>query len=417
MSDPGYNEVTIKVTAANDTGKTRDEVEAEWKSLKDIAVKINAQLVDGDEFLADAQALSNAGSDHAVHIPVRLANGDEFLAEVRALVNAAGDTSIKVPVEVQPPVVPRPRKAPDPVDVPTRAENPIDAAWRAKVAASVRALSKDFLKVPVTADTEQLRANLPGSLAELRDISKVKLTMEPEDAADLKAGVDERIRQIRTQIDVPIRAQADAAKLRADMDKAVAKATAGDGVKVPVDVDTSKAQASTRQGMQLVTKLIIAGVAAGATPAGGLLAAALDTGFIGLAVLANKSNAEVVASYKTMATTVVAEVRGASASTVPFIAQSAASMQQTVGELRDELTTSFRAAGPDLRTLTAGVDQFALNAMPGMTDSLRNSQPVIQGTASLIASLGESVGDSFGTMSQRAGAYGVAVQDLGPLTS
>lgn len=407
MSDKGRNEIKIVVTTTAEGAKAQfDELRAEGERLgsEKISMPVRASDPIDAAWRAKVNADIRATAKDALKVPLE-PDSDEFRAKVAgSLAEASAMARKPIPVDVDvddwrrqiETALAKARaevEASKPVQVPTRAENPIDSAWRAQVSAAVKSLSKDALKIPASVDTTGLRTRLAPALAELRDIAKVPVDMEPEDAARLRAAVGVRV-----------------AELRADV-------AAMQPVEVPVDVDTSRAEASAKQGMSTVTKLIIGGVAAGAPAAGGLIAAGLGLGFAGAAILAQKSNKDIVDSTREMGVETNTVIKNATSQVVPYITAATRALSNEVRELGPELGEAFSYAGPDIKMLTQGVEGFARSAMPGMTESMRNSQPVISGTASLLNSLGGTVGDVFGSMSQNAGAYGVAVQSLGPITA
>jgi hypothetical protein len=159
--------------------------------------------------------------------------------------------------------------------------------------------------------------------------------------------------------------------------------------------------------------LLTGAIVAGSPVAGAAILGGIGASFIGIAALAEKSNADVQASYKNLWSSVVSIAKQGSDPLVANFVSSANAMEAEAQKLAPQLQQAFSYAGPDLVALTRGVDDFADRSMPGITAAAANSLPVFQGVASAADALGQSVGQSLSSASQYSTQYGVVISSLG----
>ncbi|MFJ1765073.1 transglycosylase SLT domain-containing protein [Amycolatopsis sp. NPDC088138] len=162
--------------------------------------------------------------------------------------------------------------------------------------------------------------------------------------------------------------------------------------------------------------LMTAGIAAASPIAGAAIVGGIGAGFIGLTVLAQKSNEQVQQTYKTLWSNVVSQTQAATSQLVPQLVASGNQIGHTFESLEPQMRRAFSAAGPDLQALTNGVTQFATNAMPGVTSAMTNSLPIFEGIEHAASDLGTSFGTSVASIGQNSSAYGATIQSFGQIT-
>lgn len=157
------------------------------------------------------------------------------------------------------------------------------------------------------------------------------------------------------------------------------------------------------------------GLSAAAPVVSAALIGGVALGFVGMAVLAQKNNAKVKASFGDLKDQVVGEMQGASDQVVPYLVKAGNSLQQEFANLGPQLHTAFGFAGPDVAILTSGVDNLASNAMPGLVNTMRNSKPVVQGIATVLGDLGTTATTVLDDVSAHSQQFGNDLAQVGTL--
>lgn len=189
--------------------------------------------------------------------------------------------------------------------------------------------------------------------------------------------------EVRSSLDSPDNVRATRAKTQAALD--------AKPVQIPAKVDADSARKAGRDGGEAASGALVTALALGAPVAGAALAAGVGAGFVGLAALAQKSNEDVVDSYKELSSDVVSEVRGASDQLVPYLTAGARELDSDVKRLGPSLQQAFAAARPDVNLLVDDVDAFATRAMPGLVRAAQNSQPALRGMGALAGATGSAL--------------------------
>ncbi|GGM53202.1 hypothetical protein ACFFX1_55020 [Dactylosporangium sucinum] len=146
--------------------------------------------------------------------------------------NVPGAPRVRVPGDDDQgaPRAPREQRAPINVD-------PLLAAFQAEVRRQVAALSRQVtVKVPVTADTEQLRTDLGKQLRDLQDKAKVKVDADAPDRAEFEAGLRAMLTDVQSRV-----------KAHVDVEKPPP-------VKVELDPLIAQFQAQMRRELSALTK-------------------------------------------------------------------------------------------------------------------------------------------------------------------
>lgn len=164
-------------------------------------------------------------------------------------------------------------------------------------------------------------------------------------------------------------------------------------------------------------QLMAAGIAAASPAIGAAIVAGVGAGFIGVAAIAQSSNAQVQEAYKGLWRDVVATTQNATDQLVPTFVAAANQMDAAVQQMAPQLEKAFAAAGPGITALTRGVTDAATNAMPGLTTAMQNSLPVMEGAAAVMSDFGEAAGQGMAELSQHSEQLGVSLQSFGSIVS
>jgi SLT domain-containing protein len=187
-------------------------------------------------------------------------------------------------------------------------------------------------------------------------------------------------------------------------------------VNVKVDVKTDKAIGNIDL-LETRFQKIAAGIIATSGFAGAAVIGGLGASFIGIAGLAQKSNKDVQESFQGLWRNIVATSRNATDQLVPQIVGAGNALSAEVVKLGPEIDRAFSFAGPSIIALTNGLTAMADNAMPGVTDAMQNSLPVMEGFSSLMGQIGTSAGQTLSELSEHSDEFGVSVQSLGGVVS
>ncbi len=98
------------------------------------------------------------------------------------------------------------------IEVPVVAANPITEAWRTQVAASIRSISSDAVKIPVGADTDAFREQVMAGIAELSDVRE-NIPLEVANGPEFQAQVMEQAQILSQQVKVVIDVDPNTASL------------------------------------------------------------------------------------------------------------------------------------------------------------------------------------------------------------
>lgn len=187
-------------------------------------------------------------------------------------------------------------------------------------------------------------------------------------------------------------------------------------VNVNVNVKTDKAIGSIDLLESRFQKLA-AGVVSVSGFAGPAIIGGIGAGFIAIAAIAQKSNAEIRETYQLLWRNVAATTKNATDQLVPQIAGAGRAIDAEFQTLGPDLERAFSFAGPDIVALTNGLNTLAHNVMPGLNAVMKESLPVMEGFSSLMGQLGTSAGNTLTELSKHSDEFGISVQSLGGVTS
>lgn len=159
------------------------------------------------------------------------------------------------------------------------------------------------------------------------------------------------------------------------------------------------------------------GLSAAAPLVAGALVGGVALGFIGVAGLLQKNNAQVKQSFGNLKDQVVNEMKDASNSVVPYLVKAGNSLQQEFANLGPQLHKAFSAAGPDIPILVDGVNSLANNAMPGLVNAVTRSQPIMQGISHILGDLGTTATTVLNSLSSHSKEFGDDLDQVGSLIS
>lgn len=207
-------------------------------------------------------------------------------------------------------------------------------------------------------------------------------------------------------------------KVAEQLDRVSEKIDRLDGKDATVDVKV-KTDESTKALDSFSNRfaLMAAGIVAGSPAIGAAIIGGVGAGFIGMAVLAQKSNEQVQQTYKTLWSNVVQDTKQATSGLVPILVASGNQIGATFDRLGPLMQRGFAAAGPEVAALTRGVTAFATNAMPGAVSMAERGQVVFSALANVAGTLGTSVGHAFTEIGNNASAVGSFVTGLGNILS
>lgn len=133
---------------------------------------------------------------------------DADLQQLRERVQTA--KPFELPTELGPPSDEETRKTKEktekqpPIELPTKLKDPVDEEWKRKVNTDLRAAARDLAKLPVDADTEQLRRAVAEKVKEINATLKADIPIDLADAVawreKVRAEVDKVARSVRDQI-------------------------------------------------------------------------------------------------------------------------------------------------------------------------------------------------------------------------
>jgi hypothetical protein len=207
-------------------------------------------------------------------------------------------------------------------------------------------------------------------------------------------------------------------KFSEQLDRIASKVDRLDGKKADVDVNVNTEESS--KALDIFSNrfaLMAAGILAASPLAGAAITGGIGAGFIGLAVLAQKSNADVQKTFTTLWSNVVNDTKQATGQLVPQIVGAGNQIGAAASRLGPQLKAGFSAAGPDIVSLARGVTDFATNAMPGAVSVMQNSQPVFVAIAGAAGVLGTAVGSAFQSIGQHSQQYGAVITSFGNIAA
>ena len=278
----------------------------------------------------------------------------------------------------------------------------------AKLAAGVEAASKRVIKArnAETTATEKLHL-AQQKMAELADDAKESTKIAAQNAYAAA------LRRVAEASDDTAAAQMSLAHA----EERVRNAQGGPIKTGGVDIDITQGLKNMRA--YAVAEMKATGIAAGAAFAGGLGPSLTTAGaagfFIALAAMAQSSNEQVRASYKSLWDQVKLGAQESSSVLADEFIASAEQLGRTFNTLKPKLAEGMAAAQQPIRDITTGIDRLAKNAMPGLVTAAKASSQATDDLAVAMEFTGRGVSNFFTESSQGAAASGEAFRAFGQI--
>jgi hypothetical protein len=295
--------------------------------------------------------------------------------------------------------------------------DPLLREFQSQIRRELTGLSREAAaQIPVSADTDQLRAEIAASITAIEQQLKAKVPTEPADRREYELQLRTLVDQARTTVKAAIPTEADTAGFVAEVEHVADQAERTVDVNVPVDVDQRGVDATGRQaGGQLASGILstlpnalsgaplvtfggliagaaVAGPAIGASIAAGILGG-IGLGVIGLGAIGQRNNPAVKQAVDGTVGIINDTLAEASAPLEgPFI-EGLTIIAETVQDLGPELREMFDAIAPYIPTLAQGVADFLKAFTPGLVDAVKESGPLLEAIAFNLGPLGETAAD------------------------
>jgi hypothetical protein len=185
------------------------------------------------------------------------------------------------------------------------------------------------------------------------------------------------------------------------------------------DGHTKAVAAVVRHGAALKVFTLASAGSTAAMLAGGIAAgavvAALPVAAIAAAAVLLSSNRAVADSFSDLADDVGADAREMAAPLENELIAAALELRATWGQNRGLLAGIFRDSEPAVRELSRGVNDLVGNSLPGISDAVRDSQPIMAGWRRFLGDTGTGVSEFFRNASRDAESTGRNVAAFGEI--
>jgi predicted phage tail protein len=191
------------------------------------------------------------------------------------------------------------------------------------------------------------------------------------------------------------------------------------GIKLGDGLGKSLGNAMTALGpvvQTVVAAALIAAALLAAPVVGGVLAAALTLGLggavVGLAAYILKDDKQIKKAWEKLTET-TSEVfkRAVQPMKKPFL-ELLGWLRVEFVKLEPELTNLFKAAAPLVKPLGEGIFGMLKNMLPGITEALKNSEPVFKTLGETLPIIGTAIGDMFKSITEDPEALSTFLSDL-----
>lgn len=228
----------------------------------------------------------------------------------------------------------------------------------------------------------------------------------PEDLrGDLDAALLLTTDGLRADVGLGLRADA-VEELDADVRAGIDLVQEDAKVKVQVDANSAK---DAGEG---ASKLIIAGIAAGAALGAPVLLAGVGAVFAAIEGYALASNVVIKGDFQQLGADASSALTRAAAPGAATLNAALLGLDQTVKGLRPDLATVFGAAMPDITALTGGVEGLVQQVLPGIGSALGSSQVIVADFANSLPPLGSGLGSFFTGLTRDSATTGAGLQSV-----
>lgn len=275
------------------------------------------------------------------------------------------------------PRAPKKPKEPKAPKLPKPDVDPLLKAWQQDVQRQVRALAKQAVKIPVSADTDELRSGVGAALKAIENTLKAEIPVEPEGRREFERQVAALVREVSGQIKASVPVEISKAEAAREA-RAAAKAAeaAAPPIRLNVDVDHNRIQRalsslSSRlpQGLQSA----LSGIGNAANAAGSAVTSSMGAAATALTQLVNPA---------TLATVAIGAVVGGFA----LLGPAAGAAAGAIGVLGGALASlpAFAAGGAGI------LGTFAL-ALRGVADRFKETSKAAGGGGASVAAQGRAI--------------------------
>ena len=181
--------------------------------------------------------------------------------------------------------------------------------------------------------------------------------------------------------------------------------------KIDADAKTTGEKAGKDSG-EGMSKVMAAALVAGAAIGPAAILTGMAAAATGATALILKSNATIAADYQKVGADGAAAIKAAAAPLAGDLHQSLTSIDASLKGLEPDLKTAFAGAGPDIATLTTGLESLASNALPGIGASLAASQADVVGFSAGLGPLGAGIGSFFTGLTRDSATTGAGLQSV-----
>ena len=289
-----------------------------------------------------------------------------------------------------------------PAKLPVVADNPIDEAWRAKLKAALKATAADALKIPMTPDTAELRANTAAAVAELSKTLKAKVPADLSEADKFKAEAEALAKTVSETVKAKIPAEIDPDKGKPEAEKAgteIAKSFSG----------------AFGNGIAPMPAVIGAALLAGAPLIGAAMIGIAGVGMAAAATAIASGTPAVMSRWEALGNSISDQTEALRPRLEAPIVDALDVIRDRFDKVAPLISNSLISAESAVRPLTDGLLGLVQGALPGLSLAIANQGPVMQGFKSLLIDTGKAVGDTFEGLSQHSKAFGVDTASLGAI--
>lgn len=477
MSDPGYNEIKIRVTTtAEDAERDFDKIDRKGIELgkKEVRVPVTASDPVTEEWRKKVQAEIRSVSKEALKIPMD-AESAQFRADVASTLAELKDIAKEpVPLEVADAdkfrasveaAVAEVRAEVRAVTVPVVAEDakpsPTSMARDLTPHVAVEDNPPAFREIPVTAKVvgdpyadvvkkigQEPEPTIPIKALDPIDaawVAKVQAGVRAAARESLKIPADPKFDGFRAKLaaelagvmanvkaGIPMDLK-DRERFRAEAIETVESLQAEVKARIPVEPepDKAKAEAAGRQMSGLMVSAAAGGAVAGGPVIGTALVGGMAVGMAALGAYLVRGDPAVQQGWHKLVDDAKASAQQASGSMVKPVSDALRQLDQVVTQEKPDWQRLFAGAAEGIPEITSGLADLTHNALPGLDDAMDHAKDIAKGfgdierqVGTLIGSVGDATAKNASTigsdMSELAGTVkivGGALSDLIGITS
>lgn len=299
-----------------------------------------------------------------------------------------------------------------------------DESGKVKIASAYVSVDVEADQAAVDATTAEIAEKLRAGLA---DAGKITIKADVDEESAVAAGelLAEAAQRAAGEVKIKADVDGESATAAGELLAEEARRTAGD-VKIKADPDiTSAAKAGEEMGAAASTAakdaesgggagswmptLITAGITAGLPLVAGA-ASVLGVAAIGAAGVAmQRKNPSIDAAWQQLVSTFQSGATEASGVIDGPIVDALGSLTAVVSGAQPELDSMFQGVSSDIPIVASGFERLVQGVLPGFTDMINSSKPIVQGFSTVLGDIGQGVGSIASTIAHDSPEIG---QDL-----